>query len=80
MLSSTIRTDPGKRFEYLLALHLLKLCRLLQDREEFGAERHYLRDRAGRKVDFLVAGDGQRDFVQDRLRCLPARQFFGALV
>ena len=45
------------RFDNLLALHPLNLCHLLQIREGFGVELHYLRDRVGREVDFLVAGD-----------------------
>jgi len=50
-------SDPSKRFENLVALHLLKLCHFLHDREGMGAELHYLRDRAGREVDFLVTVD-----------------------
>ncbi len=44
-------------FENLIALHLLKLCHFLHDREGFAAELHYLRDRTGREVDFLVTVD-----------------------
>jgi hypothetical protein len=110
--------SPAARFENLIALHLLKLCHLLHDQEGFDAELHYLRDRAGREVDFLVTIDrkpwyaveaklsattidpsltffrdrlripwvyqvvleGKRDFVQHDIRCVPARQFLGALV
>lgn len=115
---TSLVSDRGKRFENLIALHLLKLCHFLHDREGIGAELHYLRDRAGREVDFLVTVDrkpwfaveaklaetaidpnlsyfrgrlripwayqvtldGQQDFVQDGIRCLPARQFLGALM
>jgi hypothetical protein len=45
---------PGPRFENLVALHLLKLCHFLQDREGYQVDLHYLRDRMGREVDFLV--------------------------
>lgn len=48
---------PGPRFENLVALHLFKLCHLLQDRDGFDVELHYLRDRPGREVDFLVTVD-----------------------
>lgn len=110
--------DPGPRFENLIALHLLKLCHFLQDREGFDVELHYLRDRAGREVDFLVTAarkpwfaveaklsetsvdpalvyfrerlkipwtyqvvfEGQRDFMQDGVRCLPAERFLAALI
>ncbi len=46
--------EPGARFENLVALHLLKLCHALEDREGFPVALHYLRDRDGREVDFLV--------------------------
>jgi hypothetical protein len=110
--------EPGPRFENLLALHLLKLCHFLQDREGFDVDLHYLRDRAAREVDFLVTAnrkpwfaveaklgdarldpalvyfrdrlkapwayqvvlEGSRDFVQDGVRCLPARKFLAGLV
>lgn len=34
--------------------HLLKLCHHLEDAEGHAASLHYLRDRDGREVDFLV--------------------------
>ena len=45
---------PGPRFENLVALHLLKFCHYLEDREGHPVVLHYLRDRNGREVDFLV--------------------------
>jgi predicted AAA+ superfamily ATPase len=109
---------PGPRFENLVGVHLLKLCHFLQDREGVAAELHYVRDRVGREVDFLVTVDrkpwfaveaklsetrvdpalvyfrerlripaayqvvleSDRDFVQDGIRCLPARKFLSALI
>lgn len=109
---------PGPRFENLIALHLLKLCHYLEDREGYPVALRYLRDRAGREVDFLVTVDaqpwfaveaklsatrvdpalgyfrerlkipwsyqmtleGERDFVQDGVRVLPAHRFLSALV
>jgi len=47
--------DPAARFENLVALHLLKFCHLLRDRDGYDAELFVLRDRAGREVDFLVS-------------------------
>ena len=47
----------GPRFENLVALHLLKLCHFLQDRDGFNVELSYLRDRTGREVDFLITAD-----------------------
>lgn len=50
---------PGEagRFENLVAGHLLKLCHLLEDRDGWRVELHYLRDRQGHEVDFLVTFD-----------------------
>jgi len=45
---------PGPRFENMVALHLLKFCHYLQDKDGFQVELRYLRDRTGREVDFLV--------------------------
>jgi hypothetical protein len=54
---SSVVPDPGARFENVVALHLLKLCHLLQDRDGWRCELYYLRDADGREVDFLVAVD-----------------------
>lgn len=53
----------GPRFENLVGSHLLKLCHYLQDVEGFSAELHYLRDRSGREVDFLVTIGGKPWFA-----------------
>ncbi len=45
---------PGPRAENLVAMHLLKLCHFLQDHDGHRVDLHYLRDRTGREVDFLV--------------------------
>lgn len=115
---SSLVPDAGPRFENIVALHLLKLCHALEDREGIRAELGYLRDRTGREVDFLVTIDrkpwfaveakltdtrldsslhhyrerlqipyayqvvleGQRDFLENGVRCLPAAQFLAALI
>jgi predicted AAA+ superfamily ATPase len=46
--------DEAARLENLVGSHLLKLVHYLQDVEGFPTELHYLRDREGREVDFLV--------------------------
>jgi predicted AAA+ superfamily ATPase len=51
---TSLVSEPGPRFENLVALHLLKLCHSLEDREGHPVALHYLRDRSGREVDFLV--------------------------
>lgn len=55
--------QAGGRFENLVALHLLKLCHELQDREGDAVELWYLRDRVGREVDFLVTTGGKPWFA-----------------
>lgn len=114
----TLVEDRAARFENLVALHLLKLCHFLEDRDGYATDLRYLRDRDGREVDFLVtvAGkpwfaveaklketridpslvffrerlslrqcyqvvlEGNRDFVEDGVRCLPADRFLATLV
>ncbi len=46
--------DTAARFENLVASHLLKFCHHLEDAEGHSMALHYLRDRDGREVDFLV--------------------------
>ena len=115
---SSLVAAPGPRFENLVALHLLKLCHLLEDREGYPVALNYLRDRAGREVDFLVSYkarpwfavevklaasrvdpalayfrdrleipwayqvtlEGDRDFVENGVRVLPAAKFLSSLV
>jgi uncharacterized protein len=48
---------PGPRFENMVALHLLKFCHYLQDKDGFKVDLRYVRDRTGREVDFLVTRD-----------------------
>jgi predicted AAA+ superfamily ATPase len=46
--------DAGRRFENLIASHLLKLCHYLQDTAGHRLQLYYLRDKQQREVDFLV--------------------------
>lgn len=46
--------DEGARFENLVAMHLLKFCHVLADRDGYDVSLRYVRDRDGREVDFLV--------------------------
>lgn len=55
--------SAGPRFENLVALHLLKFCHFLQDREGHRVDLCYLRDRTGREVDFLVTAGGKPWFA-----------------
>lgn len=60
---SSIVPARGSRFENLVALHLLKLCHYLEDRDGHAVTLHYLRDRDGREVDFLVTHKGRPWFA-----------------
>lgn len=43
----TLVADRARRLENLVALHLLKLCNLLEDRDGFRLNLYYLRDHTG---------------------------------
>ncbi|MBI5487545.1 MAG: ATP-binding protein [Deltaproteobacteria bacterium] len=49
--------EEGPRFENLVASHLLKFCHFVEDTEGHRMELRYLRDTAGREVDFVVLRD-----------------------
>jgi predicted AAA+ superfamily ATPase len=55
--------DEAKRFENLMASHLLKFVHFLTDHEGYRAELSYLRDVDKREVDFLVTIDGRPWFA-----------------
>ena len=59
----TLVADRAARFENLVALHLLKLCHFLEDRDGHATDLRYLRDRSGREVDFLVTVAGKPWFA-----------------
>lgn len=52
-------SDPGARFENLVACHLLKAVDYWTDTGEGDFRLHYLRDKDKRELDFLVARDGE---------------------
>lgn len=49
--------NEGARLENMVASHLLKFSHFLHDVEGFRVTLHYVRDREGREVDFLVTID-----------------------
>jgi len=51
---ASLVSDRGARLESLVASHLLKMAHYLEDSEGHAVGLHYLRDRDGREVDFLV--------------------------
>ena len=58
-LDWTVVKDMGKRFENLVACHLLKWCSFLQDTEGRDIELRYFRDVDKREVDFVIVEDGK---------------------
>lgn len=54
----TLISDPGIRFENLVAVHLLKWVHFLEDTQGRDIELRYFRDIDGREVDFVVVEDG----------------------
>lgn len=50
-------SDPGARFENMIAYHLLKWCHSIEDTEGHEMELRYFRDRDQREVDFVVLKD-----------------------
>jgi len=57
-LDWTVVSDTEKRFENLMACHLLKWCFFLQDTEGRDIELRYFRDVDRREVDFVIVEDG----------------------
>lgn len=60
------------RFENLVASHLLKFCHHLEDTEGHAVSLHYLRDRDGREVDFLVTA-GRKPWFAVEVKLQDAR-------
>ena len=47
-------SEPGARFENMVASQLLKYCHFIEDTEGYKMDLQYLRDRDGREIDFVV--------------------------
>jgi len=56
-LDWTVVSEPGIRFENLVACHLLKWCHHQQDSEGRNVELRYFRDVDRREVDFVIVED-----------------------
>jgi predicted AAA+ superfamily ATPase len=61
----SVITDAGKRFETMVAVHLLKAVEGWTDLGYGNFSLHYVRDKQKREVDFLVVRDGQPWFLVD---------------
>lgn len=56
-------TEPGPRFENLVASHLLKYCHAVEDTEGRAMELRFIRDTDRREIDFVVLRDGLPEFA-----------------
>ena len=56
-------SEPGARFENLVASQLLKYCHFREDTEGYSMELRYLRDTDKREVDFVVLQDQKPIFA-----------------
>jgi predicted AAA+ superfamily ATPase len=55
----TLTSDPGIRFENMVAMHLMKWIHFEQDTKGRELELRYFRDVDGREVDFVILEDGR---------------------
>ena len=55
--------DHGARFENMVASQLLKYCHFIEDTEGYRMDLHYLRDRDGREIDFVVTKNNKPQFA-----------------
>ena len=53
----SVLSDPGAKFENLVACQLLKYCHFIEDTQGYQMELRYLRDTDKREVDFVVIQD-----------------------
>ncbi len=56
-------SEPGPRFENMLACQLLKYCHYRQDEEGYQMELRYIRDTDSREIDFVVLEDNKPVFA-----------------
>jgi predicted AAA+ superfamily ATPase len=56
--NADVENDLGKRFENLVATHLLKRIHFLEDSTGHSYQLNYIRDKESREVDFLILKDG----------------------
>lgn len=55
--NADVEGDEGARFENLVAGHLLKQNHFLEDSQGFTMGLHFIRDKEGREIDFVVTKD-----------------------
>jgi predicted AAA+ superfamily ATPase len=56
-------SDEGHMFENFIASHLWKACQIWTDTGEGNMDLHFIRDRMGREVDFLILKDRKPWFL-----------------
>ena len=72
-LDWTLIKEEGYRFENMVACHLLKWCRFVEDTEGYDMELRYFRDVDRREVDFVLVKDGKPiHFVECKVKAKEA--------
>ena len=56
-------SNPGARFENMVASQLLKYCHFIEDTEGYRMNLRYIRDRDGREIDFVVIKENKPLFA-----------------
>lgn len=56
-------SEPGIRFENMIASHLLKYCHFKEDTQGYNMELRFIRDTDKREVDFVVLCDDKPEFA-----------------
>ena len=59
----SVLEDQGKRFENMVASHLLKFCHFISDVYGYSLRLYYLRDTDKREVDFLMVWENNPWFI-----------------
>jgi hypothetical protein len=65
-------SDSGRRFENMIAVHLMKFCHFLYDYEGYKANLFFLRNVDKKEVDFLVSLDDKPWFAVETKNSLSA--------
>ena len=68
-LDWTLVEEEGYRFENLVACHLLRWCRFIEDSQGHEMELRYFRDVDRREVDFVLMRDGRPiHFIESKIK------------
>jgi predicted AAA+ superfamily ATPase len=61
--NADVEGDEGAVYENLVATHLLKKIQFQEDFEGYRQQLHFIRDKEGREVDFLITKDKKPEIL-----------------